>query len=144
MKYLLPLARANAKDCEALAKAISEHALSSRQLEMIYQGYTRGPASVSRKIIEDPLRFLRARQEVSRDLNLTALENRCLSNLGLIGNVSLGLVKSLPEAINYDTAPTAKIRLHRQWQNTLERMRLLEKTSEALFVQNSAQETSHA
>ena len=77
----------------------------------------------------------KARQEASRDLNLTPLENRCLSNLGLIGNVSLGLVKSLPEAINYDTAPTAKSKLHRQWENVLERMRLLEKTSTALFVQ---------
>ena len=139
MKYLLPLARANTQDCERLAGRLIEHGLTSRQLEMIYQGYTRGPASVSRKIIEDPLRFLKARQEASRDLNLTPLENRCLSNLGLIGNVSLGLVKSLPEAINYDTAPTAKSKLHRQWENVLERMRLLEKTSTALFVQENAQ-----
>jgi ParB/RepB/Spo0J family partition protein len=145
MKYFLPLARANAQDCEQLAGKISEQSLTSRQLEMIYQYYTRGPASVSRKIIEDPLRFLKARQEASRDLNLTPLENRCLGNLSLIGNVSLGLVKNLPEAINYDTAPAAKRRLHQQWQNTLERVRLLEKTSAALFLQeNIPGERTHA
>jgi hypothetical protein len=147
MKYLLPLARANPKDCQALAKTIGEHALTSRQVEILYSHYTQGPKAVAQKIIANPILFLKAQEQAAQgaqDHNLTALENRCLNNLKIIGNISLGLARSLPEAISCDTVEAAKGRFHRQWEHTLERVRLLEKTADALFVQNSAQEPAHA
>lgn len=143
MKYLLPLARANIKDCETLAKKISEHALTSRQVEIIYRHYMQGPKAAAQKIMEDPLRFLRAQQETIKGVQdplLNSLQNRCLNNLKITGNISLALARSLPEACGYDATEAARLRLRQAWQHALERLRLLEKTAEALFVQNSAQE----
>lgn len=146
-KYLLPLARANAQDCEKLAQAVSQHGLTSRQAEIIYLHYTQGPKSAAAKIIEDPVRFLKAHEQAGRradNPDLSPLENRCLKNLGLVGSISLGLARSLPEAVSYDTAQTAKDKLRRHWQSALERFGLLEKTAQALFVLRQAQEPTHA
>lgn len=143
MKYLLPLARANAKDCEVLAKAIGEHDLTSRQVEIIYRHYLQGPKAATQKIMEDPLRFLKAQEEALKgvqDLELTALQNRCLNNLKIAGNISLGLIRSLPEACGYDATEAARAKLRQAWGHALERWRLLEKTSGALFFQESVKE----
>ena len=43
MKYLVPLARANATDCLQLAAAIVPHHLSTRQIGRLYRTYVGGP-----------------------------------------------------------------------------------------------------
>lgn len=43
MKYLVPLARANAADCVRLAEAIAPHGLTTRQIGQLYQVYVTGP-----------------------------------------------------------------------------------------------------
>lgn len=141
MKYLLPLARANAKDCEALAKVISEHGLTSRQVEIIYSHCAQGPKSAVQRIIEDPIRFLKAQEQAAlgtQDHALTPLENRCLNNLKILGNISLGLIRSLPEALSYGATDMAKARLDQGWNAAWERLRLLEKTGASLFAPGSA------
>lgn len=137
MKYLLPLARANAKDCEALAKAIGEHGLSSRQAEVLYNHCARGSKDARQKVMENPMLFLKAQEQAAlgtQDHRLTPLENRVLNNLKILGSISLGLARSLPEAAGYDAGSLAKARLHQGWTVAWDRLNLLEKTGAALFA----------
>ena len=48
MKYLVPLARANAADCVRLVEAIAPHRLTTRQIGRLYQAYVTGPGRHAR------------------------------------------------------------------------------------------------
>lgn len=152
MKYLLPLARANAKDCEQLAAKIGEHRLRSRQVELLCRRYKEGSRSSAQKIIADPLLFLKALDLVGKgcqDPDLTPTQNRCVNNLALIGNVSLGLVRILPEAAGEDPCPPRAGRIAKAWGVCAERFTMLSKTAGAIFTQGNpnpvtAREAAHA
>lgn len=58
MKYLVPLARANKRDCEQLAIQLSSSRYSSRALEKLYKGWKCSAAEERRKIVENPAMFL--------------------------------------------------------------------------------------
>jgi hypothetical protein len=59
MKYLVPLARANAADCLRLVDAITPHGLSTRQIGRLYQVYVTGPDATRELVLTDPLLVLR-------------------------------------------------------------------------------------
>jgi len=59
MKYLVPVARANAADCLRLVEAIAPHRLSTRQIERLYQVYVTGPDATRELVLTDPLLVLR-------------------------------------------------------------------------------------
>ena len=59
MKYCVPLARANAADCERLAEAIAPHHLTTRQIGRLYQVYVTGPDATRELVLTDPLLVLR-------------------------------------------------------------------------------------
>lgn len=59
MKYLVPLARANAGDCRRLVDAIAPHGLSTRQIGRLYQVYVTGPDATRELVLTDPLLVLR-------------------------------------------------------------------------------------
>ena len=140
-KHLLPLARANAQDCEKLAAKIIEHALTSRQVEILFIHCKAGSKAQVQKILNDPKLFLKAREKAAlgdQDPQLTAPENRALNNLKLIGNVSLGLTRSLSEILGYDAAEAARAKIYQGWAGAWERLRLLEKTGASLFAKEQA------
>ena len=60
MRVLVPLARANRKDCLALLEALLKAACSTRQAEALHAGWVRGSAEVRARILADPALFLRA------------------------------------------------------------------------------------
>ncbi len=60
MRVLVPLARANRKDCLALLEALLKAACSTRQAEALHAGWARGSAEVRARILADPALFLRA------------------------------------------------------------------------------------
>jgi ParB/RepB/Spo0J family partition protein len=60
MRVLVPLARANQKDCLALLEALLKAACSTRQAEALHAGWARGSAEVRARILADPALFLRA------------------------------------------------------------------------------------
>jgi ParB/RepB/Spo0J family partition protein len=60
MRVLVPLARANQKDCLALLEALLKTACSTRQAEALHAGWARGSAEVRARILADPALFLRA------------------------------------------------------------------------------------
>jgi ParB family transcriptional regulator, chromosome partitioning protein len=66
MKYLVPVARANAADCLRLVEAIAPHRLSTRQIGRLYQVYLTGPDATRELVLTDPLLVLRITDETPR------------------------------------------------------------------------------
>lgn len=134
--YLVPLTRVNAEDGRRLVERIRGLGLTSRQLGEIYVGYRGSNAPARRKIVEDPALFLKARaaaRETRVEAGLDEKQARCVKNLELIGNVALGLLRSLPDALNYDTPETARGRIGRAWRACRERFDMLAKNAEGLM-----------
>lgn len=67
MRYLVPLARANERDCEKLASAIAPARPSSRELGVLYTTYVSGNEKTRALVVSDPALVLRARAERDRD-----------------------------------------------------------------------------
>ncbi len=66
MKYLAVLARANTRDCETLVAALEGAPVSVRQVQRLYVAWRRGDAEMRKRVIEQPLLFLRAEQAAKR------------------------------------------------------------------------------
>lgn len=92
MKYLVPLARANAPACLRLTEAIASRALSTRQVGRLYQAYVSGTAAVRELVITDPGLVLRLDEETQRppaDLPVApAAAVAFLSDLHVVGAVA--------------------------------------------------------
>ena len=66
MKYLVPLARANAGDCEALGRAMGKLRPTSRQVAELYAAYVGGNPAVRERVVQQPALVLKARAELGR------------------------------------------------------------------------------
>ena len=66
MRYLLPLARANAADCLALLAGLRGQRPSSRAMGRLYVAYMAGDARTRERLVADPLLFLRVDEEARR------------------------------------------------------------------------------
>ena len=143
-RHLLPFARANAGDCESLAVKTIENGFRSREVETLCRYYGSAGREGRRRMLEDPARFLKALESTRhKDAgSLSSEEMRCLKNLELIGNVSLGLARSLPAAVGSDTATAARERLKPAWERTRRRWDELSKTAAAVFVASAARPVS--
>ena len=134
--FLVPLTRVNGEDGRRLAERIRGLGFSNRQMGELYACYRASAAPVRRRIVEDPALFLKARsaaREARAEAGLDEKQQRCVKNLELIGNVSLGLARSLPEALNYDTPGTARKRLAEVWTASRERFGMLSKVAAGLM-----------
>jgi ParB/RepB/Spo0J family partition protein len=67
MKYLLPMARAKRSDCEALAAVVAKQKLTTRQVGELYAAWKGATPSLRRRIVEEPLLFLKAKHELSQE-----------------------------------------------------------------------------
>jgi ParB/RepB/Spo0J family partition protein len=65
MKYLVPLARANADDCVRFSEAIAPHRLTTRQIGRLYQRYLAGPETTRELVLSDPLLVLRVADDTA-------------------------------------------------------------------------------
>lgn len=66
MKYLVPLARANATDCEALCEALARLKPTSRQVAELYATYAGGSRAVRERVVQQPTLVLKARAELKQ------------------------------------------------------------------------------
>lgn len=62
MKYLVPLARANRRHCEALIAGLGQTRVSEREVGALYRAWRSADATGRRRIIAEPLLCLRALQ----------------------------------------------------------------------------------
>ncbi len=143
-RHLLPFARANAGDCESLAVKMIENGFRSREVETLCRYYGSASKEGRGRMLEDPARFLKALESTRhKDAgSLSAEEMRCLKNLELIGNVSLGLARSLPAVAGSDTAQGARERLKPSWERARRRWDELSKTAALVFLASAAKPVS--
>jgi ParB-like chromosome segregation protein Spo0J len=88
MKYLVPLARANAADCEALGRAMGKLRPTSRQVAELYGAYMGGNRAVRERVVQDPALVLKARAELGRaGTELTPAEE-LLRDLRIVASVA--------------------------------------------------------
>jgi ParB family chromosome partitioning protein len=64
MRYLVPFARAKKSDCEELARNLSGHRVSTRQMEQIYAQWKCSDKEGRRRVIERPLLYLKSAEEL--------------------------------------------------------------------------------
>jgi ParB family chromosome partitioning protein len=65
MKYLVPLARANAETAAQLATAVQPLKLTTRQVGLLYQGWRSGTEKTRELILTAPLAYLRAQENTT-------------------------------------------------------------------------------
>jgi ParB family chromosome partitioning protein len=87
MKYLLPLARANAQAATQLAGAIAPLKLSSRQVGTLYTAWQAGTARTRELIVERPQLYLQARSAHQDVAQASALQ-RWLNDLGALSGIA--------------------------------------------------------
>lgn len=88
MKYLVPLARANASDCEALGQALGALRPTSRQVAELYVAYTGGNPTVRERVVQQPGLVLKARMELSRAGAELSASEQLLHDLRIAASVA--------------------------------------------------------
>lgn len=88
MKYLVPLARANAADCEALGRAMGKLRPTSRQVAELYGAYMNGNAAVRARVVQQPALVLKARAELARTGGELSAAEQLLQELRVVSSVA--------------------------------------------------------
>jgi ParB family transcriptional regulator, chromosome partitioning protein len=99
MKYLVPVARANAEDCTRMAVAFVEHHCDTRQAGQLYTAWRKGTRVVRDRILAEPELFLKTQrqppavqpaavEQVERDLEMA---------VAILHRASRRLAEALPE-----------------------------------------------
>lgn len=102
-KYLVPLARGNKRQCIRLAEGIGGKKLSVRQVGLLYVGW-RGADSVGReRIVEKPMLYLKAEEELSLPEPKVPGEDLHQALLGGIEGLG-GLSRKIRKLLRKDTA----------------------------------------
>lgn len=146
--HLVALPRGNSAEGRQLVERVCALELTERQIQALCGHYRAASTATKRKIAEDPERFLKALEAARKgpqDPSLSAMENRVLKHLELIGNVALGLTRNLPEVLGYDAGASAGAVLWPAWDKTAKRLALLEEAAEGLrAAQGKNTEEEHA
>ena len=99
MKYLVPIARVGADDCERMAAAFVKHRCDTRQAAQLYTAWREGSRVVRERILAEPELFLKTQrqppvvkpaavQQVERDLEMA---------LAILRRAGRRLTEALPE-----------------------------------------------
>jgi ParB family chromosome partitioning protein len=113
MKYLVPMARAKRRDCERMAEAIARNQFSTREVEMLYAAWRKGPASVRERVVAEPNLFLRAREEIEQEEPAPAeAADELKRELDIIGAIARRALRRWKEtAGSLDSSQRAQVRL---------------------------------
>jgi ParB/RepB/Spo0J family partition protein len=99
MKYLVPMARVSAEDCERMAAAFVKHRCDTRQAAQLYTAWREGSRVVRERILAEPELFLKtqrqkqtakpaAADQIQRDLEMA---------LAILRRAGRKLTEALPE-----------------------------------------------
>jgi ParB/RepB/Spo0J family partition protein len=130
MKYLLPLARANAQAATQLAGAIAPLKLSSRQVGTLYTGWQAGSTRTRELIVERPQLYLQARS-AHQDVPQPSALQRLLNDLGALSGIAMRARRALqagliPQVLDAERAELdcAFARMREELQRLLDRFDL--------------------
>jgi ParB-like chromosome segregation protein Spo0J len=110
MKYLVPLARANAVDCEALAQALGPLRPTSRQVAELYAAYMGGNKAVRERVVQQPALVLRARAELMRAGGALSAAEQLLHDLRIVASVARRAVRRLADGALDGAAEAERVR----------------------------------
>jgi len=109
MKVLVPLARANKRDCLRFLEALLKAKFSTRQAEALQAGWLKGNPEVRERILGDPELFLRSQQAAQTMENLKGPYTLWLDDLGALAAVARRAGRHLGEgAVHGLSAPQSQ------------------------------------
>lgn len=111
MKSLVPLARANKRDCAALVRAIGEERLSVRDYARLYAGYRRADKLGKQALVTAPLLFLRA--DVAS--GMSARETSLVTDLETLGAIARRAIRRIEEGVLVVEQMVAASALRHAW-----------------------------
>ena len=88
MKYLLPMARAKSSDCELLGAAAAKEKLTTRQVGELYAAWRSAAPSLRRRIVDEPLMFLKAKRELVQEPVSANPATTLLNDLDIVAALS--------------------------------------------------------
>ena len=101
MKYLVPLARANAAPCEQLVSNLGRRRVAVRQMARLYAGWRAGNAAQRQALVARPLLYLEMEEKQDEPMPVAdsgaEREQRLLGDLGLLAGVCRRLREALRE-----------------------------------------------
>ncbi|HSW63463.1 MAG TPA: ParB/RepB/Spo0J family partition protein [Dissulfurispiraceae bacterium] len=98
MKYLVPMARAKRRDCERMAEAIARNQFSTREVEMLYEAWRKGPVPLRERVVAEPNLFLRARREIEQEPATAGAGEELKRELDIIGAIARRALRQWKEA----------------------------------------------
>jgi hypothetical protein len=111
MKYLVPLARANADACARLVAAIAGQGLTTREVGQLYAAWREGRPAVRERVLTAPLLFLKARHAVGA---VPEDEGRALmDDLDLLAAVARRAHRRLRQGVFRCLLPPEHLEVHR-------------------------------
>lgn len=137
--YLVPLTRVHSAEGRQLAENIRGLGFTNRQIGQLCAGCRVGGREQRRRIVENPALYLKASAAASRDAVLSEKGARCLKNITLIGQISLGLARNLAEAINSEGQTAEQARLGAAWKVCRARFNDLARTAAAIWEAGDAE-----
>lgn len=97
MKHLVPLARANRRQCVRVAEGIAGNNVSSRQVAQLYAAWRDGTAECRERVAADPMLFVRAQGSL-RDNTSTDLASLILRDCDILASTARRARRRLEEA----------------------------------------------
>ena len=101
MKCLLPMARANRSDCEALAATVAKQKLTTREVADLYAAWRDASPSQRHRVIEEPLLFLKARRELAQEPVLANPARSLLRDLDVAGALARRSERRWREGVSF-------------------------------------------
>lgn len=99
MKYLVPMARVSAEDCERMAAVWIKHHGDTRQAAQLYKAWREGSRLVRDRILSEPELFLKTQRPAEAETSSTGadVERDLEMAVALLQRVSRRLSAALPE-----------------------------------------------
>ena len=99
MKYLVPVARVNADDCERMAAAFVKHRCDTRQAGQLYTAWREGSRVVRERILAEPELFLKTQRgpQMSKPAAFEQVERDLEMALAILRRANRRLIGALPE-----------------------------------------------
>jgi ParB family chromosome partitioning protein len=99
MKYLVPVARVSADDCERMATAFVKHRCDTRQAAQLYTAWREGSRAARERILAEPELFLKTQRQPAaiKPAAIEQVERDLEMALAILRRVGRRLTEALPE-----------------------------------------------
>lgn len=114
MRYLVPLARANAEHCERLVERLDGQPVSVRQMERLYMAWRSGDGEQRRRVVEHPHLFLQATAaEAGESGKAETPVKLLLRDLGMLSTIASRATQRLEDGAYQDATARERHQLER-------------------------------